>query len=71
MIISCNYDSTISAVPGKQVDDIEKKMTDNDEYKEIKAIPLPAGYSRVNNDADLFADYLRKIKLKESRIVYL
>ncbi len=71
MLLSCNNVSTINAVPNKQISNFKKKITNNDRYKQIKAIPLPTGYTRVNNDANFFADYLRDIKLKESSVVYL
>lgn len=40
-------------------------------YKQINAIPLPAGFERTPTDAGSFTRYLRNIELKESTTVYL
>jgi hypothetical protein len=40
-------------------------------YKQIKSIPLPAGFERVKTDSTSFSHYLRNINLKEQTTVYL
>ena len=40
-------------------------------YKQIKEIPLPAGFKRAATDSPSFTAYLRNIELKETKTVYL
>ncbi|MEO6254563.1 MAG: DUF4846 domain-containing protein [Ferruginibacter sp.] len=40
-------------------------------YKQIKAIPLPAGFERITTGSGSFGDYLESIGLKEQTTVYL
>ncbi len=40
-------------------------------YKQISAIPLPAGFERIKSDPGSFSVYLRNIGLKEQTTVYL
>ena len=40
-------------------------------YQNIQQISLPGGYVRIESDSNLFAAWLRKIKLKTDRTVYL
>ena len=40
-------------------------------FKQIKTIPLPAGFERVKADSGSFTGYLRNIDLKEQTTVYL
>ncbi|MGE5107908.1 MAG: hypothetical protein ACM3H8_10210, partial [Sphingobacteriales bacterium] len=37
----------------------------------IEEIPLPDGYIRVNAEANSFTSFLRSIKLKKNKAVYL
>ncbi|MGC4103985.1 DUF4846 domain-containing protein [Ferruginibacter sp.] len=45
--------------------------SDKNPYRNIKTIPLPEGYTRVNADSGSFAGWLRNAGLKESKTVYL
>ena len=40
-------------------------------YPTIGAIPLPAGYTRIQTDPNSFATWLRHVSLKKDRTVYL
>ena len=40
-------------------------------YKQIKEIPLPAGFTRAATDAFSFTAYLQNMRLKETNTVYL
>ena len=40
-------------------------------YPSIGAIPLPAGFRRLNNNANPFAEWLLEVPLKKDRTVYL
>jgi len=41
-------------------------------YKNIKSIPVPDGYKRIDVDSNSYADYLRNIELRQdNNIVYL
>lgn len=40
-------------------------------YSTVEEIPLPDGYTRVNAKANSFTAFLRKLKLKKDKIVYL
>lgn len=63
-IQSCNFISADSKYPTELVNQSEENP-----YKQIKAIPLPAGFFRTQ--ADSFAAYLRSIGLKSDKTVYL
>lgn len=39
--------------------------------KQVKAIPLPAGFERIAAEPGTFSEYLRNIGLKDSKTVYL
>ena len=69
IILYCSNAPKQNVKLGVQLTEIEKATADNN--KEIKSIPLPAGYTRVISEDDSFVNYLRNIKLKESRTVYL
>lgn len=49
----------------------DKKIVTINPYKQIQAIPLPAGFERIQADTGSFAAYLRNIGLKEQTTVYL
>ncbi len=63
-IQSCNLNSAENSNSTEAV----KHSTENP-YKQIKAIPLPVGFTRIETDS--FASYLRNIGLKANRTVYL
>ena len=68
---SCNNkassaaDNTIQNVKTQPIPDSKNP------YHYIKAIPLPEGYQRIKADSNSFAAWLRSIKLKENKTVYL
>jgi hypothetical protein len=64
--LSCNENNTTSQVSIETV----KKNTENP-YKQIQAIPLPAGYERIVTDSESFISYLRNVDLKQQTTVYL
>jgi Domain of unknown function (4846) len=64
--LSCNQNNTTSQVSIKTV----KKITENP-YKQIHAIPLPAGYERIATDSGSFISFLRNVDLKPQTTVYL
>ena len=46
-------------------------ITDTNPINSISEVPLPDGYTRINYTKGSFADWLRNIKLKKDRHVYL
>lgn len=66
LLLSCNEQK---ARPGNKV--VVNKPVDINPYKQIQAIPLPAGFERLKTDSVSFTAYLRNIGLKEQTTVYL
>ena len=66
LLLSCNEQK---AGPGNNV--VVNKPVDINPYKQIQAIPLPAGFERLKTDSVSFTAYLRNIGLKEQTTVYL
>lgn len=46
-------------------------LTGEQEYRVIQEIPMPAGFERVKEKSNSFAEWLRQIKLKRDKHVYL
>lgn len=65
LIFSCNNNT--AATP----DSDTTQETPLNPYKQIKAIPLPAGFERTKADTASFAEYLRNTGLKAHTTVYL
>lgn len=63
-LLACDDNSLAVTGPTTQL-----QQPQENPYGAIDEIPLPAGYKRVNGDA--FGNYLRKLKLKKDRTVYL
>jgi hypothetical protein len=66
LLLSCNVDES-----KKSVNTEKNKSIAIIVYKQIKSIPLPAGFERVKADSASFSGYLRNIDLKEHTTVYL
>jgi len=49
----------------------QKSSVEENPYADISEIPLPAGFSRILFEKKSFADWLRTLSLKKSKIVYL
>lgn len=66
LLLSCNeYKSTLSG----NIETIKRGSLNP--CKQIRLIPLPAGFKRTEADSASFAMYLRNIALKEQTTVYL
>lgn len=65
LMLSCNGYKTAST------GSIKSTQPAVDSCKQIKTIPLPAGFERVKADSASFAIYLRNIDLKAQTTVYL
>ncbi len=48
----------------------EENPTNGNEYAQIKSIPLPEGFSRIENNVKSFAYWLENVSLKKSKTVY-
>jgi hypothetical protein len=68
LFLSCYQHKNTAAVANTTT--IIKTKTVNP-YKQIRLIPLPAGFARVKTDLTSFSTYLRNISLKEQTTVYL
>ena len=66
LLLSCNQQKSGSSGQAATI----KPATENP-YKQIQAIPLPAGFERMKADSVSFTSYLRTIGLKEQTTVYL
>ena len=66
LLASCNDNKPASTGNIKTI----KSFTGN-AFKQIKTIPLPAGFERVKADSASFTSYLRNIGLKDQPNVYL
>lgn len=66
--LSCNTSDTIKLIDKKQIHN--QIIPDENLYKKIKEIPLPAGYKRTNNETSSFAEWLRNVDLKKNKTVY-
>ena len=66
IILSCNENKDTNTFNKFTV----KSKAENP-YAQIKSIPLPAGFVRVNTDSASFSYYLRNISLKDETTVYL
>ena len=65
ILLSCNNNI------GTQTGLNKVNTTAANPHKQIKAIPLPAGFERMKADSGSFTNYLRNIGLKEQTTVYL
>ena len=68
-IFSCNNNKANSSNADNTFADSTLKTPPH--YQNIQQIPLPDGYVRIECDSNSFAAWLRKIKLKADRTVYL
>ena len=66
LLLSCNEQKSTSPIRTTAI-----KPTLENPYKQIQAIPLPAGFERLKADSGSFSAYLRNIALKEQTTVYL
>jgi Domain of unknown function (4846) len=66
LLASCNHNKSTTPRKTETI-----KPNAGNPYKQIKKIPLPAGFNRVTADSASFSAYLRNIGLKEQTIVYL
>lgn len=64
-LISCNNNTGTATFSTANAD------ANKNPYKQIQAIPLPAGFKREKADSASFTSYLRSIGLKEQTTVYL
>lgn len=64
-IVSCGQPIKTNIVPNSQKDTLEKK------YPAIGSIPVPDGYKRLETIPGSFTAYLRELKLKKDKTVYL
>ena len=71
IFLSCNNAASSSANQLNNTQAPRATATDKNPYTTIKAIPMPEGYTRVKADSNSFSEWLRNIKLKEDKTVYL
>ncbi len=68
--ISCHSSSGTAPLDNKNDNNIPAGTAENP-YSTIAGIPLPKGYTRQTADSSSFAAWLRKIRLKKEKAVYL
>jgi hypothetical protein len=68
LCIACNL-SDPAARHERQMQQQQNFSSENP-YKRIADIPLPPGYTRENNEAGSFSEWLRKVTLKKNKTVY-
>jgi Domain of unknown function (4846) len=76
--LSCNNNANSTANKKESKTSTENKAstskkeipTNGNEYTQIKSIPLPEGYSRIENDVNSFAYWLENVSLKKDKTVY-
>jgi hypothetical protein len=68
---SCSNE--VSSPPGKLIAEPKPAaiLTNKNPFQNINAISLPGGFVRVKADSNSFAGWLRTVKLKEDKTVYL
>lgn len=66
LLLSCNEQKSSSSGQAAII-----KSPPENPYKQIQAIPLPAGFERIKADSGAFTEYLRTIGLKTQTTVYL
>lgn len=66
LLLSCHEQNDR---PGNKT--VINRAADVNPYKQIQAIPLPAGFERLKADTASFTAYLRNVGLKEQTTVYL
>jgi len=70
LVLGCSSNSNSSSTYNFSQTSDESHSDDNP-YKEIQEIPLPAGYERTQSGPATFSSYLRNFKLKKNKTVYL
>jgi hypothetical protein len=69
---SCNNTTSTSASNKLKTNESNNvKLPDKNPYHTIASIPLPKGYTRTFADSNSFAGWLRNVKLKDNKTVYL
>ena len=66
LLVSCNEQKNTSSEYVATI-----RPTPENPFKQIQAIPLPAGFERIKEDSGSFTGYLRTIGLKAQTTVYL
>jgi hypothetical protein len=67
---SCNNNASYTATKNKTAT-AEKAIVENDnEYNQVKDIPLPEGYTRMQQEDNSFAAWLENVSLKKDKTVY-
>ena len=66
--ISCNNNAS-SPTPASR-NNFTKPVIKPDYFAQIKNIPLPLGYTRIENGEDSFATWLQNVGLKKDKTVY-
>ncbi len=69
--LSCNNNATSSYSKVKTTPNALVNSIGKNPYAAIYTIPLPYGYKRIKADSNSFANWLRKVLLKEKKTVYL
>lgn len=69
LLISCQAKSNAGIDTGSRQQPFTKE--DDNPFAIVQAIPLPAGFKRMQTDSNSFAAWLRKTTLKKNKTVYL
>ncbi len=69
--ISCNTKSNNTPTQGSTYKTQHQLKEDINPYPSIAAIPLPAGYKRIETIGNSFAAWLLQVNLKKDKTVYL
>jgi Domain of unknown function (4846) len=67
---SCNNNANSKNKETTHPSIVVKKDIHENEYAQIKNIPLPEGFARLKNDENSFAAWLENISLKKDKTVY-
>jgi hypothetical protein len=67
---SCNNNANSTNKKAKQDIKETKEPAHENDYAQIKNIPLPAGFSRLPNEANTFGAWLENVSLKKDKTVY-
>jgi hypothetical protein len=70
--LSCrDHAKLISTKNSLEAPPVKNFITDINDYKQVKNIPLPHGFSLIKNDRTSFAFWLENIALKKDKTVHL